>query len=62
MKTAHQHTFRKIVANTKQLEELNLNYHQDIATQAMMASLVDSLDEDISYNDEENSSYVLGYN
>jgi len=62
MKASHHQSFDKMLTNTQQLDELQLNRYQEIATQAMLLSFIVHPDEVMKYSDEENNSYILGYN
>jgi len=62
MKTSQQQNFRKMITNSKTVNEHELSYHRDIATQAMLLSFIDPPVEIMQYNDKESNSYILGYN
>jgi len=62
MKASHHQSFDKTLINTQQLDELQLNRYQEIATQAMLLSFIVYPDEVVKYSDDENNSYILGYN
>jgi len=62
MNTLYQQRFLKGASKSKSHEALQNNYHQDLATQAMMLSFGNSFEDEIGDNEDENHSYVLGYN
>jgi len=62
MSSSCHHTFRKIIANTQQLEELQLNSHQAPSVHELVESTIKGGNNKAVYNDEDNNFYVLGYN
>ena len=65
MRTAYQNVEsanNKTVTNQQQYAEVELNSHQEIATAAMLLSLHVDVDSFIDSNEDEDDSYVRGYN
>lgn len=48
--------------NTKQISQSDIEHHELIATQAMLLSIMEETSGIVYHNDEDNRSYILGYN
>lgn len=55
-------TFRKSVPNSEQLTNFNVQDCHQIATEAMLASMVEPAKNNALTEEEDNASFVLGYN
>ena len=62
MKTSQHHTFRKLVPNSRQLDQIKIHSHQEIANQAMLLSYDENYCETNFFEEEECESFIKGYN
>lgn len=62
MKCSAYHSSERVENKNRQLDEAQLNHYQEIALEAMLYSLNECTEETIDCNNEDNRSFILGYN